>query len=490
MAIGKREKIVAFGISALLCVALVHFLIFNPKINKVREVTNNYNAARGMVTSVKNTTPIQLENYGRTTEEQFRAPFRDIARRMVVQPAQVWSEWAKNREDRAALLAAYDSILGSLDQLLELRQRGLTGNGVRLSFMDISPVGWNIPTELPGVVRAGQQDLFDMLDRLRGHYATLAASEPGAFRDYNLELYRVALAGLEINFNYPGAQVGIPNFFELYQIAGPVVPFLKILQHARLFYARQPATSPMFRDLHELVEVLGFNDQVGKQPTSMIEDFLFPSPVGAQPQNAAVAFLVDITKAGLRNASFGGTLNSDHDLRDFCLFYEAQLNVLIDIVRMANAAGIRDIQFVRMREAFMLPPVPEETGPAAAAPTPAPMDMMMMDDPYGMMYMDMDERGGGGLGGGRFGGGGMGMARPANQTADEDTVAIATPIDLRFVGTNAATSQFLYDLSMVHRPFEVDMVRIEGGRQNQETLLTTTLSLNVVNQMLKVTVPE
>jgi len=490
MAIGKREKIVAFGISGLVVIGLVHFMVFSSKTRAVNETRNRYQSAEGSVRAVRNTRETQLNQYNSKTDEQFKEPFKKIATEMQFKKAVAWGPWGEDRENAALTQKTYEQLLDVLDELLALRTQGAEGRGMRLSFLDSGSYSWNIPTALPQVVSSGQADLFDLLDRVRGQYATVEAAEEGLFRQNAIEQYKQALFYLEINHSYSRVQFPQlpPSYFEMYQMFGPPVPFLKMLQHSRLYFEKQPETGAMFRSLHEILVILGFNPETGLQTVLPMEDVLFPSPVpNASGTQGGVS--IDITKAGWKEYTFGDKPTREFDIRDFFFYYQTQLNALIEIIRIGNKVGLREVQYVRLREAKMLPELKAIDETVAATPTPA-TDVMFDMDAGGMgMYADpmmADPRF---AGGGRFGGG-MGMGAPPPSQGEK--VAVSTPIDLVVVGSNAAISQFLYDLSFTLRPVELDSVRISGAQAQagQETLLTATISLNVIADMLTFKIPE
>jgi hypothetical protein len=477
MVIGKREKIVIFGIAGFLLIAAVHFLIFSKKVKAIRTADSKYRNAKMSVSTMKQVRDTaNPTSYNAQTTENFYEPFTEIVENFDIKPPEVWATWFADSGNIELMDAAFNEYFERVDELKQLQADGEQGRGARLSFLNSGSFSWNFPRELPSAVRAGRADLFDLLATLKGQYDTVEAAAASAFRARALQNYNFALYSLDINFNTSvSQQPNIPaSYFDIYQMFGPLAYFMKITEHSRMYFKEQASGNQMFNNLYEIMLILGFNEVTSKQVVPELKDMLFGPP----NQPAAIGEVeINLTKAG-----FGGTFLGEsialYDIRQFMYYYQAQLETLIDLIKIANRAGIREVSFVRCRQATVVGAV-ENVG-TAGTPTPTPTPTPFMEFEQGSMEMYEFYQQGGGAG---FAG------RAAPKKEPDEPVAVATPIDIVIVGDNASTSQFLYDITHIHRPYELDSWRqqVVQAQNNQGTLLRTTISLNVIADVLSLT---
>jgi hypothetical protein len=443
MAIGKREKIIAFSVVGLAAIALVHTLIFAKTAKAHNDALGRRATAAGQVGQLKRpASNSQISEYSEKTGE-YKKQFVQVMREFNMVPPKAWQQQDSDprvREER------WKDLFALLDRLRELRAQGAQPNHPTLNFLGQAldnkkgiSAGWNFPTGLPRAVQAKQANLYDTLNELLGNYKSVLAAQDTtnqAFREQQYRNYGATLAKLDINYEYDVlqfynfTQLPAASLFDIQQLAGPAVPFLKTVEHVRLFTANAP------RDLggdlanrDKLLEILGQSAEVGARQVPSRPDYLYPLPEGT------------------------GTLGGDSGKIEVNIkvnpgvlpLYRQQLASLIDLIERADRAGIASVEFVKLREYIVIKDLPPPPGSPPPGPTLDP----------------------------------NGYPLPPAEPGTTD-VAISTPIEMSVVGTNQATAAFLHDISHCTRPYELDSMRLARVQGAQQTLLQMDISINIL----------
>jgi hypothetical protein len=464
MAIGKREKIVAFSLVGLAAILAVHIAVFSKKSGMQRAAEQRFYAANGSLSGLyRPESPLAAQRYQEKTE-QFKNQFGEIMRGFELATPPYWGQTLDSvraevnadpnvpKEPATAIEAEvqrrwsavvdqrWNDIYALLDRLTQLRAEGETPGKPVLAFLDYGDYGWNFPRGLPRLVQQGQRNLFDLLATLEGNYKSIAVSGNQAFRDEQFRAYGATTAFLDINFEQEAgafaqfANLRSASLFDIHQLAGPKVPFFKLVQHVRLFQAAAPADlSSSLASRKRLLEVLGMNTFTGKREVPFRPSPIYPPPDlpggGGKLPDVELSIITDIESLG-----------------DVAV-YRQQLVALVDLIERAGKAGIVRIDYVKMRDVAFLSAIkpPVEPLPAGATPTPEPPPPDPGAPPPG----------------------GMGM-----------------PIEMVVSGPNQTVIAFLYDITHCHRTYELDSIRLQRQpAQTGQVFVRCDLTLNVLTNV-------
>lgn len=439
MAIGKREQIVGISIAALGAIALIHLFIFAPRAEEygrtLQEFTDGQNQLRDAEVI---TSPLQLENYRRKTEE-YTAQLDILSSELnLTMPDYYTSLTVEN------LIQRVDDTTSLVRQLVQLRT---TVRQPQLTFLDNRPhpqapdyqLAWNLPRQLPNVGASGA--IMDTLVAIANRHQLLQSIPDPVQRMQQRHIYNDLLRRIGLN----PAEVS----------------------HYVVRLAAQQGTQPItvyFND-KEMVSKL-----TGAVPNEYsIARFGVAVPMIKKMWHKELLGQLTDQRSPLNKDRIGEVLEADFPLDETLLTVNRQLQSLIDIIRIAERNQVLEIsQVVLLKPADFAkvePRIPGQVPEATPEPTPDPV-----------------AKGGGGVMGARssyFNRGGAQSNMPTPVPADQK-VGTGSGIELTFRATNRNMVGFLFDIGTAPRTYSVDDLHIYAS---PDGILTTSGTIEIMSML-------